>query len=222
MQTSEPSIQILAERVTKLEAQNRRLRQSGIASLVLLSALVVMGQAQTNRVIEANAFQLKDATGKVRARLSMEGQDRPALSFLDANSLPLVSLVGGNEPFLNLNRPGTAQQITLGANRALFGLALYDKEIRAGLSVQHGATALDFFDESGKPQASMSADQNGASINFIGSAGRITSSWANYQGNSFFAMDGTTGKFRVALGKEVGGPSLELEDQGGKVLWSVP
>src|SRR5260370_17619079 len=142
MQTPEPSIQILAERVTKLEAQNRRLKQAGIASLVLLSALVVMGQDQTSRVIEANAFQLKDATGKVRAQLSMEGPDRPTLSFLDANSLPLVSLAGGNEPFLNLNRPGTAQQITLGANRALFGLALYDKEIPAGLSVQHVATAL--------------------------------------------------------------------------------
>src|SRR5260370_26114562 len=130
MQTSEPSIQILAERVTKLEAQNRRLRQSGIASLVLLSALVVMGQAQTNRVIEANAFQLKDATGKVRARLSMEGPDRPTLSFLDATSLPLVSLVGGNEPFLNLNRPGTAQQITLGANRVFYGLVLYENVIQ--------------------------------------------------------------------------------------------
>jgi hypothetical protein len=223
MQTPEPSIRILAERVSKLEAQNRRLKQAGIGALVLASTLVFMGQAQTNRVLEANAFHLKDATGKVRARLSMEGPDRPTLSFLDADGLPLVSLAGGNEPFLNLNRPGTAQQITLGANRVFYGLALYDKEIRAGLSVQHGATALDFFDESGKPQGTIATDKNGASILFTDPAGKMTSSWTtSRRGNSFFGMDGAAGKFRIALGKEVGGPSLELDDKDGNLLWSAP
>ncbi len=224
MQTPEPSIQILAERVTKLEAQNRRLKQTGIASLVLLSALVVMAQAQTNRVIEANAFQLKDATGRVRARLSMEGPNRPTLSFLDTKGVPVSSLAGGDEPFLVLFRPGTDEQIKLGTFQAMYGLTLYDKEIRLGLTIQQGtSSSLDFFDESGKPQGTIATDQNGASIYFTDPAGKMKSSWTtSRRGNSFFAMDGAAGKFRMALGKEVGGPSLELDDKDGNLLWSAP
>jgi phosphohistidine phosphatase SixA len=44
MQPHHPSIHALAERVAKLETQNRRLKQAGIAALVLASAAVLMGQ----------------------------------------------------------------------------------------------------------------------------------------------------------------------------------
>src|SRR5437870_2639374 len=178
MRPHDPTLHALAERVAKLEAQNRRFKQSGIAALALASTLAFMGQAQTNQVLEANAFHLKDANGTVRARLSMEGSNRPTLSFLDAKGVPVASLAGGDEPFLTLFRPGTTEQVALGAYGAMYGLALYDKEIRVGLTIQQGSSSsLDFFDESGKPQATMATDQNGASIAFTDTAGKIKSSW---------------------------------------------
>jgi len=224
MHTREPNLQALAERVTKLEAQNRRLKQGGIAVLVFASTLMFMAEAQPDRVIEANSFQLKDSTGKVRAKLSVEGPNGPTLSFLDAKGVHVASLSGGDEPFLVLFRPGTEEQIKLGTFGAMYGLGLYDKGIRAGLTIQPGSSSsLDFFDESGKPQATMQTDQTGASILFSDSAGKITSSWANlHNGNAFFAMDRAAGKFRLAVGKAVGGPSLELEDKDQKVIWSAP
>jgi hypothetical protein len=40
-----------------------------------------MGQAPARKVIEANEFVLRDASGQKRARLSMEATERPTLSF---------------------------------------------------------------------------------------------------------------------------------------------
>src|SRR5882762_9686826 len=92
MQPPAPSLHALTERMATLEAQNRRLKQAGFAALILTSAAVLMGQMQTSRFIEANAFHLKDADRKVRARLSMYAADRPTLSLLDAKGVPVASL----------------------------------------------------------------------------------------------------------------------------------
>jgi len=83
MQTPESSLEALANRVAKLEAQNRRLKKAGIASLIAAVAVIAMGQAPAKKVIEANEFALQDASGKVRARLTMDASGTPALEFLD-------------------------------------------------------------------------------------------------------------------------------------------
>jgi phosphohistidine phosphatase SixA len=70
MQPHDPTVQALAERVAKLETQNRRFRKAAIASLVVASAVAVMGQARTSGVLEADEFVLKDNSGTVRARMS--------------------------------------------------------------------------------------------------------------------------------------------------------
>jgi hypothetical protein len=92
MEISIPSVQSLAERVASLEKQNRRIKKSGVAAIVLISAAVVMGQAPSNHVLEAGAFHLKDSAGRVRARLSMEDTDRPMLTLVDEKGFPVASL----------------------------------------------------------------------------------------------------------------------------------
>jgi hypothetical protein len=68
MQIPESTLEALADRVAKLEAQNRRLKK------VVAAAIIAMGQAPEKKVIEANEFVLQDASGKMRARLSLELQ----------------------------------------------------------------------------------------------------------------------------------------------------
>ncbi len=53
----------LTRRVEHLERENRRLKQFGIAALVLIAAVVAMGQARPARTIEAEEFLLKMQTG---------------------------------------------------------------------------------------------------------------------------------------------------------------
>ncbi len=185
----ESSIEALANRVAKLEVQNRRLKKAGIASFIVAAAVIAMGQAQTSKVIEANAFHLKDASGKVRVRLDMEASDRPTLTFLTATNSITVGLGGGDEPFLALTRPGTDEQISLMANSAFYGLTLYDKTTaRASLSVEKGLPALDLADQSGIPQATIEARPNGSMFFLKNPAGKESSMlWtdSSHGGSSF-------------------------------------
>jgi hypothetical protein len=180
MEPHDSTVQALTERIAKLEVQNRRFRKAAIAALVVASALAVMGQAPTRRVLEANEFVLKDASGTMRARLSMEMTDRPTLTFYRDKTHSSASLAGGDEPFLVLNRAGTNELVQLGANRTFYGLGLYEQEIRAGLSVQNGNPGIELYDEAGKPQVSIEADKkNGEFITLGGTPGKQSAMFSN-------------------------------------------
>jgi hypothetical protein len=71
MHTPESSLEALAKRLAKLEAQNRKLKKAVIAVIIVATAVVTIGQAPTKKVIEANEFVLLDANGVVRAKLGM-------------------------------------------------------------------------------------------------------------------------------------------------------
>lgn len=216
MEVPAPDLQSLARRVTRLETQNRRLRQAGIAALVLASAAVVMGQAQASRVLEANAFHLKDASGRVRARMSMDAAGRPTLSILDQKGFPVAILAGGDAPFLVLNRAGTKEMVQLGANPTFYGLGLYEKEIRAGLSVQSGSSGLDLYDEKGKALVSIGTAASGSHILMTDHDGKATATmWTEPYVGSGLSISGSAGTLRVNLEETLGGPSLQIEDKEG-------
>jgi hypothetical protein len=65
MPTSESSLEALENRVAKLEAQNRRLKKAGIASLLLAVAVITMGQAKSDRTIEADTVKAHTVTADV-------------------------------------------------------------------------------------------------------------------------------------------------------------
>jgi hypothetical protein len=72
-------------RLLSMEKQNRRLKRLGAALLVLVTSLVVMGQAPSKKTVEANEFILRDESGSIRARLfitakSTENMDIPGMS----------------------------------------------------------------------------------------------------------------------------------------------
>jgi hypothetical protein len=201
MQLVESNLEALTTRVAKLEAQNRRLKKTGITSLIVTAAVIAMGQAPAKKVIEANEFVLQDASGKTRARLSMEGNDRPALSFYKDKTNITASLAGGDEPFLVLYRPGTTEEVTLGANRTFFGLGLYEKEIRAGLSVQKGVPGLELYNEYGKAQVGLELSSIGPN----------------------FLMTDPDFKASLSLGVfQTVGPNFSMHGKDKEVLWSAP
>jgi hypothetical protein len=130
----------------------------------------------------------------------MEMKERPTLSFYnDYNSIS-TSLAGGDEPFLVLNRPGTLETVQLGANRTFFGLGIYEKEIRAGLSVQNGVPGLELYNESGKPQV-------GLELSSIG---------------PYFSMTDPDFKASLATGVSPSfGPILNMYGKDKEVLWAA-
>lgn len=61
----------LRRRIFKLEKQNRRFKQLGVGILAIATVILVMGQAPSKKMVEANEFVLRDDDGNIRARLFM-------------------------------------------------------------------------------------------------------------------------------------------------------
>jgi len=201
MQTYDLTLQALADRVRRLETQNRRMKFAGFFAAIVASALLVMGQARTSRVVEASEFRLIDANGKTRARLTMSVAGGPTLTFFDTKDLPIAGLDGGKEPSLFLTGWDSAAHILLRITKDSYGLDLADKRPRATLSVSNNSTGLDFWDEYGDPQATMSVDKSSGNITFRNARGKVSSQWVDSR---------TTGA------------SLVLYDKSEKAVWSAP
>jgi hypothetical protein len=94
----------LERRLLSVEKQNRRLKQLGATLLILVTSLVVMGQAPSKKTVEANEFILRDEGGSIRARL-----------FVTAKTTSTMTIPGMNNPVpVTLNPKAT--------------LALYDEK----------------------------------------------------------------------------------------------
>jgi len=65
------SLEDLQERVVRLERQNRRFKQLGVAALIVPALLLLLGEAPSKKTVEANEFVLRDDSGNIRARLFM-------------------------------------------------------------------------------------------------------------------------------------------------------
>jgi len=172
MQTYDPTLQALADRVNKLEVQNRRLKLAGLAVVIMASAVLLMGQARSSRAVEASEFRLIDANGKTRARLAVGVGGGPTLTFFDSKDLPVAGIDGGKEPSLFLTGWDSAAHILLRITKDSYGLDLADKRPRATLSVSNNSTGLDFWDEYGDPQATMSVDKSSGNITFRNATAR--------------------------------------------------
>jgi hypothetical protein len=88
-----PDLHAVLDRISKLEAQNRRLKKGTIATLAILSAIILMGQvAPSPRVLEAQRFVLKDRDGNVRGWMGTIGKGSE-LTLGNVNAQPMIRLI---------------------------------------------------------------------------------------------------------------------------------
>ena len=92
MESGTPELAAVMNRLERLEKQNRRMKQVGAVALVLIGSVLLMGQVAPYRTVEANRFMLKDAFGRTRAELDING-----LSFYDQSGRDLASLNLGRD-----------------------------------------------------------------------------------------------------------------------------
>lgn len=122
----------LAQRLDRLERENRRLRRVGATLAVGVAAVVLMGQARTPaRVIEAQKFVLRDESGKIHAELDLGRHGTPFLAFSDQDGKARagLGLMPDGAPVLRLaDRDGKVRAaLDVGADGAP-GLTLYDQD----------------------------------------------------------------------------------------------
>ncbi len=217
MPTGPRDLECLADRLAKLEAQNRMFKRGAALIAILFIAFLAMGQSHSQRVIEATEFVLKDKTGAPRARLYMEDSTHPALYFYGADNSGIpIALKAGDEPSIILNRAGSKEQVLVAANKQFFGIVLYDdKSHRAGLSVQKGDPGLDLFDQDGNPRVSIQAFATESAIRLFDTKRSSSVELANAQGGSALEFLDPGGEVTLGLRKQNSGPRLELRDKQG-------
>lgn len=162
MTSESAELQSIKNRLSDLEAQNRRLKWAGLSLLAVLSAFVLMGQAApTPKVIEAQRFVLKDAKGETRAWWGLFGKGSEFI-LGDANKQPKMTLkvseessdlhfFGGENSGMNLGvdlgKPAIAMAGTHGIGRvdiavSSFGPALTVQDAN-GFSTVVGEAQLE-------------------------------------------------------------------------------
>jgi hypothetical protein len=141
MTSQTADMQAVLTRLEKLERHSRRMRQAGLAALVLTGAALWMAQAPSSRTVEAERFVLRDAIGRVRATLGVTADaQEPTLLLLAGDGNVRASL--GPDLVLN-DRAG---------NR------------RAVLTVVASGPDLRFWDASGKLRAEFAGTDYATSV----------------------------------------------------------
>jgi len=158
----------ISSRMERLEEQNRRFKRGATACLLLFAGIGLMAQTKQRtpapparpaaprvRTVEAESFVLKDASGRVRAELSMSGTG-PSLKLRDEAGAALVTLA------LNDGTPKGPMLLLSGAQRqASFALSVLEgggsqlsltgdrPDIQIRLGVTPEGTAIELLDKNG-------------------------------------------------------------------------
>lgn len=193
------------------------MKKIGIVAAVVVSTVIVGGQAKTNKVVEANEFRLLDGSGKVRAEITLSSSDfhEPTLLFRDADGNTDVELgastshaylhLGKSESVehISLDTSGIGQTLTLGNVLSksdgwiMLGAGKFTNSISMEGSAGEFAVNLD---ETFGPKVRL-ADKEGYEINL-----------------------GRTDLQTVGTGRKTQTPaaSVVLFGKDKKVLWSAP
>ena len=223
---SEPTMETLARRLDGVERENRWLKGAGVVALAVIAAVVLMGQATTGKVVEAEMIFLRDAKGKFRGALGvnsdgtvflgladMDGTGRAQMSVSADGSANLVFRDKTNNPRVGLTHSGDGSTTFLLADKGepRFTLALgADGSLSLNLYQEGG---LNFWDKAGENRLVLGVSGDGLShLTLSDKAGVIR------------AELGRTSLETEQTGVVQQRPesSLVLFDKAGKVIWSPP
>lgn len=190
-----PTLEMVVARLTRVEVQNRNLRRLVCALALLVGAVLLMGQAETNHVIEAQKFILTDSEGKTRALLNSNEQGGANFVIVDASGKQRVNL-------------GTTHSDTL--------LSLLDanEKVRTMLGTDnaHG-TFLAINGANGRKRALFLDDKKGVGVSFFGPGEKTSTSLGEDASGSALVLrrpDLTDG---IVLSARQGDASINLIDQ---------
>lgn len=200
-------LQLLKEKLDRLELSNRRIKRWGIVAFVCLAAVVSIGAQQTpNRTVEANEFVMRDAAGQIRARLF---SDKSGPHFaLYHSSGEVAALLDDNS----------------------FGLAGEKGIGQVELSTTHGGDLL-LQTADGKQNVHLEADSDGASLflqgqheHFLASIGKDGTGLQIVDPQGFETHLGVTEMKTVRTGEShtTSAASLVMFGKDGSVIWSAP
>lgn len=227
MQRENHTLEGLAERVRKLEHQNRRLRRAGVLILFTFCSVFLMAQVKGTKVapvkvtksLEAGKFVLQDGRGKKRAELGLFA-DRPALVFYDEADNASLSL--GLEPdgaglTLYDSDAQKAAAVTYTSNGPM--VTLYNggrKRLNLSVTAQGPAVGLLGKSSEAKAALGLTADDN-PFLHLFGAAERGGAQLLAAPDRTVLRFFDASDKARAVLGivEKDSAPGLVLNDSAG-------
>jgi hypothetical protein len=237
---SDLTMDVLACRLDRLERENRRLRALAGAGVVLVAAVLLMGQAPSpprpappvappaGRVLEAEELVIKDPAGRVRARLSTwNNGDFAGLAVLDAQGRVISELGGWAAGGAALNLFDGDRKLRADVRTWVNGLSairVWDKGgvPRALLAqeVDDGRGRLAIQDARGRLRLELSATDNGAvNQRFWDANGKVRGWWSvEPDGQPYLTLRDRDERTRaeVSVRAADGTPDLKLFESTGK------
>jgi hypothetical protein len=207
-------IQAIADRLEQVEKQNRTLKRVGIAILLIVSAVVLMGPARPPQTVTAQKFILADAEGTIRAELGISGERAHLFLYGTNQEIPQVSV------FASSDGGGVTFSSADGYPRALLHttkdgalLNLFEAEGKGRVHLGVGSFDLRKPDPGAKPSHYLIAleDVPGPSFQIEDKQG-------------FIAVTGVVNEQTPQTGesRRTSAAAVRLFDKGGKELWSAP
>jgi len=206
--------QAILERIEKLERENRRLRRGGLAAIVVLATLGILGAAApVPQTLRAHELELTDAAGNMRAKISAIDGKAPYLVLYDAKGRTMLSLKGGG------SQPGLAINDASGNTRVMLGglspnLAFYDTANNTTVSLDGDALGprLLLFDGAGKMRVHLGGP--GPSLDLMDQSGYETDIGVSTAPNL------TTGDMQQTTAASI--VMFSKEDEQRNFLWRAP
>ncbi len=210
MTSQESVFEEIRGRLTGLERQNRRLKGTGAASLIVTASLILLGQASPKKTIEANEFILRDSSGNVRARLFMSEKKTANVATPGATGSSPITIFP--TPTLALyDDKGKTQQLTLDGDGYI------------------EAKQVTVFDSQGNALGVFGAISGSAGLGLANSKAETKTSLEPgrlelIDDQGFEANLGTMEIVTPGIGetRKTSAASLVLSDKDKKVIWKAP
>ena len=188
-----------AQRLQRLEQENRRFKRAGFLALVGISMLFVMGQTtkgkQAPKVVEAQAFVVRDASGKMRGALGTYANGGTSLMFYNKDNKIAQSLEIQPDGTFGLYLKGTD-----GKNNATL-TQLPNGTVGLALRAHDGAAGIATLDKAGKTNLDFGTDKDGEPRLYLADR---------------------KGKIRAVFRLANDEPVISFLDDSGNIRWKTP
>lgn len=232
MSAQPDDLNAILSRITTLERENRRTKKVATIGVLVAVAVITMGQAKQNRIIEGEKFVLKDTSGKTRAELGIIGGGFPSLQFYDRDGIyrssfssESLSLMNGQvtrSKFKDDTDPSkgvdyediTGPQVTLSQS----GLNVWESV--KGNGPRHEYVGLYWVPGSGSPTLHLSS--KASSLEMTAAADDPHLTIRDREG--FSSVFGRSSLITPSTGEthKTSAASVVLFDKDGHKIWSAP
>ena len=173
--TSSRELQTLRDRVEKMEARSRRIRNLSLSGFLALLSVLLLGQAAPSKTLEGQQLILTDGNGLRRVLISAQVAGEPMIALLDVEGQIRAGMrLRDGDPGIFLNDTNGKEAVRMALGSAGPEVFLYDDNqvARTGFAVQNNVPGLFLRDGNQTARLNITVQDGGPGVFFMDSQGQ--------------------------------------------------